>query len=53
MSMMTSMMMMLMTMETMVVVVVVMEQFLKLAPLLVRASFACACAYWNKKKIYS
>ena len=30
------------TMET-----VVMEQFLKLAPLLVRASFACACAYWN------
>ena len=29
------------TMET-----VVMEQFSKLAPLLVRASFACACAYW-------
>ena len=39
--MMTPMMMML-TMET-----VEMEQFLKLAPLLVRASFACACAYWQ------
>ena len=33
------------TMET-----VVMERFLKPVPLLVRASFACACAYWYKKK---
>ena len=24
-----------------------MEQFLKLAPILVRASFTCACAYWR------
>ena len=46
--MMTPTMMMLTTIET-----VVMEQVLKLAPLLVRASFACACAYmyWYKNKI--
>ena len=43
--MMTPAMMMLMTMVT-----VATEQFLKLAPLLVRASFACACAYWYSKK---